>query len=243
MSLLGSPLVLGWLALVSFIAGAAKGMTGFGAALVMAPLFSLLIGVPEAGVLIVLVHCVTSMQGARSWVGQVRWRAVAPLALVAVAYTAASANAIMHADATAMRHLVACAVLIVTGMHMLGWRWRHRGGWLPTVAAGAASGALTALGGLGGPPALYYFNGFAQGPALRANLLGYFALLFCTAAAILAMEKRISVAHLCTAGVLTPAFVAGVELGERLSKRLAPCWFDRLVSALLLSSGLLALMS
>ncbi len=78
---------------------------------------------------------------------------------------------------------------------------------------------------------------------LRAIQLSYFALLFCTTAAILAMEKRINVAHICTAAVLTPPFVAGVALGERLSKRLAPCWFDRLVSALLLSSGLLALVT
>jgi uncharacterized membrane protein YfcA len=59
----------------------------------------------------------------------------------------------------------------------------------------------------------------------------------------LATEKRINVAHICTAAVLTPPFVAGVALGERLSKRLAPCWFGRLVSALLLSSGPLALVT
>lgn len=243
MSLPGAPGVFGWLAFISLVAGAAKGLTGFGGALVMAPLFSILVGVPQAGVLIVLLHCATSLQGARIWSAQASWRVIAPLALVATACAAICARLVVHADATAMRHLVAWAVLGVTAMHMAGWRWRHEGGWLPTTTAGILSGALTALGGLGGPPAMYFFSGFTQGGTLRANLLGYFALLFGGAAIILALEHRISVTELRITALLIPAFVGGVELGERMGKRLPPHWFDRAVNALLLGSGLIALLT
>lgn len=241
MSLTGAPSLLGALALVSFIAGAAKGLTGFGGALVMAPLFSMMIGVPQTGVLIVLVHCATSLQGARDWASHAAWRVIAPIALIAMACAAFCAQLVVHGNASAMRHLVAWAVLAVTALHMAGWRWRHSGGWLPTAAVGVASGALTALGGLGGPPALYFFSGFSQGRVLRANLLGYFALLFGGATLVLALQRRIGVADLYAAALLTPAFVAGAALGEHMCERLPPRWLDRTVSALLLGSGLLAL--
>lgn len=243
MSLSSTPGLLGCLALISFVAGAAKGLTGFGGALVMAPLFSLLIGVPKTGVLVVLVHCATSLQGARSWASHATWRLIAPLASIAVLCAALCTRLMIAADANALRHLVACAVLGVTALHMAGWRWRHDGGWLPTAVAGATSGALTALGGLGGPPALYYFSGFARGAVLRANLLGYFALLFGGATALLALERRIDSTDLGVCALLIPAFVTGVALGERCGNRLPPLWFDRAVNALLLGSGLVALLT
>lgn len=243
MSLPGTPALFGALALVSLIAGVAKGLTGFGGALVMAPLFSMMIGVPQTAVLIVLVHCATSLQGAREWGAQVSWRVVSPLALIATTCAAICARLVIRADVTAMRHLVAWAVLGITALHIAGWRWRHGGGWIATTAAGVASGALTALGGLGGPPALYFFSGFAQGRGLRANLLGYFALLFGGATLILVFQHRIDDADIYTAALLVPAFVAGVALGERMSERLPPHWLGRTVSALLIGSGLLALMT
>lgn len=235
------PALIATLAAIAALAGTAKGLTGFGGALVMAPLYSLLIAVPDAGVLIVLVHAATSLQGVRQWRVHAGWRSVAPLGVVAVLCAGACALALARVDVHAARRLVACAVLATTVLHIAGWRWRHRGSWLPTFGAGLASGALTALGGLGGPPAFYYFAGNADGPALRANLLGFFALLFCGSAVVLAVEGRVSAAHLATAVWLLPPFALGVEAGERIGQRLPARWFDRAVSTLLLASGVVAL--
>ncbi|WP_322103203.1 sulfite exporter TauE/SafE family protein [Paraburkholderia sp. J41] len=231
------------LAAIAALAGMAKGLTGFGGALVMAPLFSLLIAVPDAGVLIVLVHAATSLQGWRQWKAQANWRAVVPLGVVAVLCAGACAHAFAHVDVRTTRRLLACAVLAATAMHLAGWRWRHGGGWIPTLGAGLASGALTALGGLGGPPAFYYFAGGASGVSLRANLLGFFALLFCGSVAALALEGRVSFAHVTTAVWLLPAFAAGVTIGERAGRRLPARWFDRAVTALLFASAMVALLS
>jgi uncharacterized membrane protein YfcA len=230
------------LAAIAALAGMAKGLTGFGGALVMAPLYSLLIAVPDAGVLIVLVHAATSLQGWRQWKAHANWRAVLPLGIVAVLCAGACAHAFAHVDVRATRRLLACAVLAATAMHLAGWRWRHRGGWMPTLGAGLASGALTALGGLGGPPAFYYFAGSANGVSLRANLLGFFALLFCGSVAALALEGRVTPAHAATAAWLLPAFAAGVFIGERVGARLPTRWFDRAVTALLFASGMVALL-
>ncbi|MDE1179099.1 sulfite exporter TauE/SafE family protein [Paraburkholderia sp.] len=234
---------VGWLAAIAFAAGAAKGLTGFGGALVMAPLFGLLISAPDAGALIVLVHCATSLQGVREWGGAVRWRSVIPLALVALVCTALTSHWIAHGNALGLRQLVACAVLLATALHMGGWRWQHSGSWRPTLAAGVVSGALTALAGLGGPPAVFYFSAMAKGSALRANLLGYFTVLFGGATLLLMANHQIRLPQLYTAAVLTPVFALGVCAGERACGLLAPVWFDRIVCGLLLSSGVLALLT
>jgi uncharacterized membrane protein YfcA len=113
---------------------------------------------------------------------------------------------------------------------------------MPTLGAGLLSGALTALGGLGGPPAFYYFAGGAHGTSLRANLLGFFALLFCGSGLALALEGRVTLAHAATAAWLLPAFAAGVLSGERMGTRLPARWFDRAVVALLFLSGMVALL-
>lgn len=231
------------LAAIAVLAGMAKGLTGFGGALVMAPLCSLLISTPDAGVLIVLVHAATSLQGWRQWKAHTNWRAVVPLGVVAVLCTGASAHAFARVDVHTTRHLLACAVLGATTMHVVGWRWHHSGGWIPTLGAGLASGALTALGGLGGPPAFYYFAGTAQGPSLRANLLGFFALLFCGSAVTLTLDGRVLPGHVATVVWLLPAFASGVAIGERVGTRLPTRWFDRAVVALLFASGTTALLS
>ncbi|WP_144138246.1 sulfite exporter TauE/SafE family protein [Paraburkholderia sp. BCC1884] len=232
-----------WLAAIGFAAGAAKGLTGFGGALVMAPLFGLLIDAPDAASLIVMVHCATSLQGMRSWGGAVRWRAVVPLAAVALICAALTSHWVAHGNAFALRHLIACAVLLATALHMLGWRWRHDGSWRPTLAAGLVSGALTALAGLGGPPAVFYFSALTQGTVLRSNLLGYFAVLFGGATLLLIFNLQIRLPQLYTAALLVPVFAMGVRLGERACGLLAPAWFDRVVCGLLLSSGMVALLT
>jgi uncharacterized protein len=241
--LAGSPATLGCLALITMVAGMSKGLTGFGGALVMAPLFGLLIPAPEAGVLIVLIHFATSLQGVRSWAGAARWRTVVPLALVAMGCTAMTTHWMANESAVDLRRLVAVAVLASTVMHIRGWRWLHDSGWRPTFTAGAMSGALTALGGIGGPPAVYYLNGIGQGAALRANLLAYFAVLYVGVVALLVGEHQVHAPQLSSTALLVPVFVLGVAAGERLGKRLPLRGVERLVSGLLLCSGLVALVT
>ncbi|OTP78424.1 sulfite exporter TauE/SafE family protein [Caballeronia sordidicola] len=243
MNFVAGPQVLAWLTVVACIAGMAKGLTGFGGALVMAPLFGTLIDVPDAGALVVLIHCATSMQGARNWRHAVRWKSVAPLAGVAIVFTAITSRFVADGNAVFLRHAVATAVLGITGLHVAGWRWRHDAGWTPTFSAGIISGVLTALAGLGGPPAVYYFAAHHKGLALRANLLGYFAILFGGAIILLVADHRIRAPQIWTAALLIPAFGVGVHCGECIGPRLPSRWFDHAVIGLLLGSGVIALIT
>jgi uncharacterized membrane protein YfcA len=255
-------LVAGLMA-VSLLAGLTKGVTGFGGALVMAPLFGLALPSSQAAALIVLVNCAASLQGWRGWVRQAHWPSVLPLAAIALACTAAGVRLIASGSLPDMHRLIGLCVLAVTALHVLGWRWRHGGGATPTLAAGAVSGLMTALCGIGGVAAVYYFNGIRRAEAgaipqaadhgqaheqaheqaahLRANLLAYFMVLFFGAAMILAWDGQVGLPQLALTAWLVPAFAAGVLVGERLYGLLSPSWFQRIVSALLFCAGLVAL--
>ena len=238
-----SPSLLLLLLAIAFLGGAAKGLAGFGGALVMAPLCAMLISSQSATALVVFVHCATSLQGVRRWTHHVQWRRVAPFAATAVFFTFAAGLFLRNSHPVTLRHIVALCVLAVTALHMRGWRWRHDGSWLPTMVAGVLSGALTAIGGLGGPPAFYYLNGIAQGTALRANLLGYFVILFGGSTVILIVSQAHAMSNLATALLLVPAFACGVMLGERVARKLPALWMDRVVCVLLIASGAAALIS
>lgn len=246
-TLLATPGTLAWLEAISLLAGLAKGLTGFGGALLMAPLFSLFLDAPAASVLIILVHCATAWQGVRTWRVQVRWKSVVPLAVVALCWTQIGVRCLRHTDPLLLRHLAAVTVLLMTVVYLRGWFWRHRGSWLPTFGAGAVSGMLTALGGLGGPPAVYYFSGLAAGQGnfslVRPNLLAYFAILFSGTTLMLVGARQIGLAQLVNAALLIPGFGLGAWLGQRYHSTLPAQSMRLIVGSLLLASGLLALLA
>jgi uncharacterized membrane protein YfcA len=249
LSFSGSFSLLLWLAAISLLAGVAKGVSGFGAALIMAPLFGLLLPAPAAAALVVLLHAATSLQGYRVWAPQVRWKVVAPLALVALACTVLTMNLIATGSKVPWHRVVGAVVLLATLLHVCGWRWRHAGGVGPTMLAGMASGAMTALGGMGGAPAVVFFSGAMAGDTaaevmrLRANLLGYFSILFLGASLILCVRHQVDVPLLVCCAVLIPAFVVGMLIGEKLYRHLPPVWITRSVTVLLLGSACLSLLT
>jgi uncharacterized membrane protein YfcA len=230
------------LSAISLLAGMAKGVSGFGAALIMAPLFGLFLPATEVGAMIVLLHAATSLQGMTCWLGLVRWKAVVPLALVALACTVLTLQLVVAGDNVCLHHVIGLAVLAVTALRLHGWRWRHEAGIAPTLVAGMISGVMTALGGIGGVPAVYYFSGCCkEGAALRANLLGYFAVLFWGASLILGMRGQLY-GNVLTSALLLPAFAGGAWIGGRLCQRLPTRVVNHLVTGLLLVSGLSSLL-
>ena len=117
-------------------------------------------------------------------------------------------------------------------------QWRHRSDPLSILIAGLFSGAFTAIAGAAGPPAILYFSGESRDAStFRANLLGYFVILYILSAAVLALEGRASLHGLLMSLAVIPFIWAGSICGERIHRRLAGVWFERLVAAVLALSG------
>ncbi|WP_020202310.1 sulfite exporter TauE/SafE family protein [Cupriavidus sp. WS] len=226
------------LAAVTAVAGIAKGLTGFGAALIMTPLFALVVAPAQAAMLTVLLHGLTAWQGIRACRRRVAWRKVAVLAAIALCAHQLALLGLGRVEPHLLRRGIGTLVLVMGVMALLGLRIRHGGGAVATGLAGVASGVFTALGGLGGPPVVYYFSG--QGTidaSVRANLLAYFMLLFAGASLGLLAQGRLDLPTVRAGALLVPFFCAGAVAGEALFARLPSAVFARVVQLALITIG------
>ena len=185
--------LLDWAGLAATTAGAALlyTLTGFGFAVLAAPLFLLFVDPPRAIQLVIIISTALSLVALPGL-----WRAIVPglllrLGLGSLAGLPLGLIAFRHADPILVRALVGGTILAFAVL--LGWRRRHGAG-EPSgpfgvrpgleVATGVVSGIATALVGMAGPPVLIYLLLAGAPPrTVRATLLSFFALAYAAAVA------------------------------------------------------------
>ena len=223
-------------AAVAVIAGMVRGFAGFGAAMMMTPVFTALYG-PETGVsLCLLLEIAVALPLLPRAVKYVDWRRIGLLMVAAVAGAPLGNIVMTRVPAEPMRWAISAIVLTAVGLLASGWRFN--GQWRPpvTLGIGVISGFLNGLSGMAGPPiAFYYLAGNETVERVRANLTTYF--IFVDAIALLVFAGR-GLVHWNT-GVLglclAPAVIAGGLLGERLFPLASEKFYRRLALCLLVA--------
>jgi hypothetical protein len=223
-------------AVVAAIAGMVRGFAGFGAAMLMTPIFSALYG-PETGVsLCLLLEIAVALPLLPRAVKYVDWRRIGLLMVAAVAGAPLGNFVLTRVSPEPMRWAISAIVLIAVGLLASGWRFH--GQWRPpvTLGIGAISGFLNGLSGMAGPPiAFYYLAGNETVERVRANLTTYF--IFVDGIALLVFASRglvhwdTGVMGLC----LAPTVIAGGLLGERLFPLASEKFYRRLALCLLVA--------
>ena len=182
---------LAWLPFVAttLIAGVLRGFTGFGGALVMAPVFMTLVDPITATTIIFIVNTVVGLANLREVGAETDWAIAKPLSIAGCVASPIGLWLVTSVDVDLVRRVVALIVLAASVGLALRWTFpfsiRHRIG---NAVIGASSGSLFGLGGVGGPPVI--IGMLAEDlPArvTRATLLTYFAIVqTCTFALMLA---------------------------------------------------------
>ena len=116
---------------VSILAGATRGFSGFGSALIYVPLISAIYDPRTAAVTFLLIDAATGIALLPTVWRQANWREVLPLAVAAVVAGQFGSLILQYADPTALRWGITVVVLTVLAMLMSGWRYHGR----PTLAA------------------------------------------------------------------------------------------------------------
>ena len=207
-------------ALVAVVAGMVRGFAGFGAAMLMTPVFSALHG-PAIGIsLCMLLEIAVALPLLPRAIQYVDWRRIGLLMAAAVIGAPLGNLVLTEVSPEPMRWAISAIVL--TAVALLASGWRFQGEWRTpvTLGIGATSGFLNGLSGMAGPPiAFYYLAGNETATRVRANLTTYF--IFVDFAALIVFLARgmvrwdTGVLALC----LTPAVIA-----NRLAHhRLRPC--------------------
>lgn len=242
-------LVWAGLAATTFAAALLQAAGGFGFAVVATPLYLMLVA-PQAAIplVVIIATALTAavLPGLR--------RAVAPglllrLALGSLIGLPPGLAAFHYSNATVVR-VVAGTTVLGFAVLLVWLRRRSRGERAARfamsrnrdLAAGAVSGAVTALAGMAGPPVLIYLMlaGTAS-QTIRATLLAFFALVYAATLAANAVTIGIPTQSWVAAGVLLPFAIVGGLVGRPLGDRLGAEGFARLAIGLLALAGLLTL--
>jgi uncharacterized protein len=227
---------------VACIAGMVRGFAGFGAAMIMTPIFSALYG-PAVGVaLCLMLEIAVALPVVPGVVRLVDWHRIG-LLLVAAAVGVPVGNLVLtHVAPEPMRWAISAIVLGAVALLASGWRFAGRPRPATTLAAGVTSGFLNGFAGMAGPPiAFYYLAGDETVTRVRANLTTYFVFVDLVAIAAFVVRDLVEWETLVLGLFLAPAVMLGGVLGARLFPLASEGFYRRLALALLVAVAIGAL--
>lgn len=224
------------------VAGVISGMTGFGFALVTAPLLVLAlparVAVPIISVLSLLSHLVVLGETLRS----IRLKRIWLLVLGGIIGSPLGVYLLLLLDPATLKLAIGVVTTLFALALLVGFKRPIRDERLASLPIGLASGLLGGSTSMSGPPVVLFFSNQGVDKAgFRANLNLYFILLAC------ATLPAQLVAGLLTRQVLTylawfaPALFAGTLAGVWLARRVDDEAFRRLTLIVVIATGLSAI--
>jgi len=229
--------------LATGVAGLMRGYSGFGTAILLAPVFATLWG-PRAGVpVVLLMELVVSAQLLPRAFGEADKRMVVPIGLAAVLAMPLGAVVLLQADGTALRQAIGALVLVFGVVLLSPWRYRGARPLALNLAVGAVSGLLKGSTGMSGPPVIVYFlSGPEEVRRHRANFILFFGVIGIASIVPPLLAGLIDAPALLRAAVLLPVLLLSVRTGARLFHLVPVPWYRRFAFAALIAAGGIALL-
>jgi hypothetical protein len=228
--------------MVVFAAGLIQGLTGFGFALVSAPLLSILME-PRMAMPIVITHgsLVTLLLLPEAW----RWidlKMVIPLAASGLVGIPLGAYLLRVVEGDILRVVVGLLVVIFSILLLLRVEGVGSSSRWMILPVGFLSGLLGGSTTMSGPPVILFLaHTGVEKRVFRASLIAYFTLLGLTAIPTYILHGLINERSLIWILLLLPSMALGALLGARLSRRIEETVFRRIALLITLASGALSI--
>lgn len=233
---------LAFIGLAAFLAGAAKGFSGFGAALIFVPLASAAVG-PRLAVPILLV--IDAVAGSGMIPGAWRLanrREVGVMALGAMVGVPLGTWVLAQTDPLLLRWLLVILVAALLALIMSGWRYHGKPATPLTVGVGAIAGIFSGAAQVGGPPVVvYWLGGAANHQVVRANIVLYFAVSTVFSAVSYFAGGLITMQVLTLSLIGAPAYGIGTWVGSSMFSRADASLFRRICYCLIAFAALAGL--
>lgn len=227
---------------VSVLAGAVRGFSGFGSALIYVPLMSAIYDPRTAAGTFLLIEFAVSLAVLPTVTREAHWRDVFPLAAAAVTAAQFGALILIYTDPTILRWAIAIVVLILLAVLMSGWRYHGRPKLVVTLGVGALAGTLGGAIQIVGPPVIVYWLGSSWSPAIiRANLNAFFAVFACTLFVTYILRGLLPAHVLTLALLLGPLQLLALKGGSRLFHTSSAQTYRRVAYAIVAASALVSM--
>ena len=227
----------------ALLAGVSRGLTGFGGALILAPV---LVYIIEPAIMIAVIM-LTDLP-ANAWLIRGVWREWdRPFVGTIVAGTLVGVPAGVLVLSMVAQSTVARAVFALVALAALllisGWRYRRELGRWELVMAGGFNGLVLGSTSIGTGMVPVMYGGTATMRKARANMIVWMTITSPVLFAMVLLVHGGGRALVEWAMVLAPLYTLGVFVGERFSRRIDETLFRRIVLVALLAAGLVGLFS
>ncbi len=225
-------------------AGTMRGFSGFGAAMLIVPVLSILYGPPIAVSVMLIMEVPALIQMLPETSRHTHWRSVLIMAVPAMIVTPLGAYSLVSMDPDLMRRAIGLVVVLFVVVLGLGWRYRRQPGFAATATTGLVSGYFGAAMGIGGPPViLYYLSGQFPAREVRANVTGYWALRLIAISAAYYWFGLLTWELVVLALTLTPPYAVAIWAGGRLFRKASETLFRQVAFVIVGAAGVIALVA
>lgn len=228
--------------LATAIAGLMRGYAGFGTAIILAPIYSVLWG-PLAGVpVMLLMELLVSLQLLPRAFRDADKRVIIPIGGAAALATPLGAYVLLAADPELLRRAIGGLVLVFGFLMLSGWRYHGARPFGLNVAVGTAAGLLKGATGMSGPPViLYLLAGPEEAKRHRANLILFFGLIAVISVVVPLFAGLIDGPVLLRFLIMLPVLMVFVRVGAALFGVVPVRFYKPFALALLTTAGSIAL--
>jgi len=226
----------------TFLAGIVRGFSGFGAAMVQAPIFAILFTAPQAVATVVALGMLASMQLLPGSIRDTAWRDILPIGLTAALTIPLGAYVLLAIEADVMRRGISAMVLVTVLFLMSGFRYPGRPGLRGGLFTGGLSGVINGATSVGGPPVvIYMLAGPNTATINRASLITFYTGLNGLTLLSLVVNGVVSYATVARVLWLLPAQIVSLLVGTWLFHRATDVIYRRIAMGLLLAIALIGL--
>ncbi|NJK61522.1 MAG: sulfite exporter TauE/SafE family protein [Synechococcaceae cyanobacterium SM2_3_1] len=173
-------------------------------------------------------------------VQKVEWKAVLPMALTGILMVPIGAYALFVVEPILVNRSISVVVILVALLMLVGWQFSHQSTLPKVMGAGAVSGILTGIGGMGGPPAVLYFLSSTNEKIDigRANCIIHLFLVQIIALAIYILSGLLDLESFKDSILFLPPFMFGILIGNHGFQGVDPGFYRKSVLVFLLIIGL-----
>ena len=227
---------------VVFIAGIARGLSGFGSGMIVAPVAGAVFSPTAALVIMVIIDSLPTVPVTIPAMRIARWNEVLPVFFGLFLLFPIGIYILIHGDITTLRWIIALAIFASVAVLMTGYRYRGPRTIATSVGVGGVAGVLSGIASIPGPPVIAYWIASDYPAAIvRANLLTFFLI-----------GEVVSVGNIWAAGLFerdivvvgllcVPFYFAGLLIGSRFFGLASERTYRLVTFGLILLSAFLAL--
>jgi uncharacterized protein len=205
---------------IAFVAGTARGFSGFGAALIFMPLASSVAAPRLVAALLLIIDIFAAAPLVPNAWRQADRKATAVMVLGALIGVPIGTWLLSRLDPVTTRWIISGFVIALLALLLSGWRYRGKDHAAIAVGIGTLSGFCSGLAQTGGPPVVGYWLGRPiETKIARANIMLFFAGSAVFSAVSYTASGLITSDAIRLALVVGPVYAAGVGLGAMLFGR------------------------